>query len=71
MSIFDEFKAMLQSFNETAEHSEKVAALEDHIKHVRSSGEEVLTKALTDAKAAFEHAAELCQKVLDSHSRGS
>jgi len=32
MSVFDEFKEVLQSFNETATRSEAVAALEDRNK---------------------------------------
>jgi phosphoribosylformylglycinamidine (FGAM) synthase PurS component len=69
MSVFDEFKEMLQSFNETATQSEAVASLEDHIKNVRTGSGDVITLALREAKPAFENAAEMCQKVLDSHSR--
>ena len=60
---------MLQSFNETATQSEAVASSEDHIKNVRTGSGDVITLALGEAKAAFEHAAEMCQKVRDSYSR--
>ena len=69
VSVFDEFKEMLQSFNETATQSEAVVSLEDHIKNVRTGSGDVITLALREAKTAFEHAAEMCQKVLDSYSR--
>ena len=48
--------------------SEAVASFEDHIKDVRTGSGDVITLALREAKAAFEHAAEMCQKVLDSYS---